>query len=143
MSKGELENLMNQVVPFAQQMLAKNGVFYPYGGVLTMMGEVELVGTDDGHGHPASQELISALLTVFRQRANSGKCKATALVADVRALPADGDAETNAIRVSLEHASGLAIDVFVPYEIGNDGQIHYGKVFASQGERIVFLMAED
>ncbi len=143
MSEGDLENLMDQLVPFAQQMLAKHGEFYPYGGVLTPLGEVELVGADDGRGQPPSEELISTLLAAFRERASSGKCTATALVADVRALPSDGDAEMSAIQVSLEHASGLAIDVFIPYEIGNEGQIRYGEVFASQGERIVFLMAED
>lgn len=143
MSKGELESLMDRVVPFAQQMLAKEGEFYPYGGVLTRTGEVELVGADDGRGQPPSQEVISGLLKRFREQANSGKCKATALVADVWAFPSDAEAETNAIRVSLEHASGLAIDVFIPYEIGDDGEIQYGELFASQGERMVFLIADD
>ncbi len=143
MSKGELERLMNHVIPFAQQMLAKHGEFYPYGGVLTPLGEVELVGTEDGHGQPPSEELISALLVAFREHANNGTCKATALVADVRALPENADGETNAIRISLEHASGLAIDVFLPYEVVDKGQVQYGEFFARQGERIVFLIAED
>ena len=143
MSKGELETLMNHVVPFAQQMLGTHGEFYPYGGVLTPLGEIELIGTEDGHGQLTSQAAISMLLTAFRERAISGICKATALVADVRALPEDAEEETNAIRVSLEHASGLAIDVFIPYEIGEQGQIRYGELFARQGERIVFLIAED
>lgn len=134
---------MNHVVPFAEQMLAKHGEFYPYGGVLTPLGEVELVGTEDGHCQPPPQEIIDSLLAAFRERAISGICKATALVADVRALPGDAEEETSAIRVSLEHASGLAIDVFIPYEIGENGQIRYGELFARQGERIIFLMAED
>jgi hypothetical protein len=142
-SKGELENLLNHLVPFAQQMLAKHGEFYPYGGVLTPLDEMELVGADDGRGQPPSEELITTLLAAFRERASSGKCKATALIADVRALPSSEDEETNAIRVSLEHVSGLAIDVFLPYEVGDDGQIRYGELFARQGERIIFLIAED
>jgi hypothetical protein len=142
-SKGDLESLMNQLVPFAQQMLAKHGEFYPYGGVLTPLGEVELVGANDGRGQPPSEELISTLLAAFRERASSGKCTATALIADVRALPSSEDEETNAIRVSLEHVSGLAIDVFLPYEVGDDGQIQYGEHFARQGERIIFLIPEE
>lgn len=134
---------MNHVVPFAQQMLAKYGEFYPYGGVLTPLGEVELVGTDDGHGQPPCEEVINTVLAAFRERANNGRCTATALVADVRGLPSGTEEDTNAIRVSLEHASGLAIDVFIPYEMGEKGQITYGELFARQGERIVFLIAED
>ncbi len=142
MPQDELESLMKQVVPFAEQMLLKHREFSPYGAFLTTTGEVELISADDSGEPRVPQELIQALVAGFRKHAKTGKYKATALVALVRVWPPGTDEKMEAIRVSLEHTSGLAMDVFLPYHVDGQGQIQYGEIFASRGDKTVFGNAD-
>ena len=68
--KEECEELMNAVFPFAQQMLTKYREFYPFGGTMSIDGEIAHSASFSGEEHPASQSLID-LLTRLRLRPTS------------------------------------------------------------------------
>jgi hypothetical protein len=67
-AQDDLDGLVNVTLPFAQQMLAKNGEFYPFGAAVTASGETRLIASDSTEGeHPASADVLSSLLAGFRQ----------------------------------------------------------------------------
>jgi hypothetical protein len=45
--KQDATDLMNAVLPLAEQMLAGHGEFYPYGGAMRPDGGVEMIGASD------------------------------------------------------------------------------------------------
>jgi len=139
MAREDLDNLLSTCIPFAQQMLAKHGTFFPFGCTMSPAGEINLAaGYDDKPGVNA-QEIIDLMLEGFRAGARSGDYKAVALCVDVRVDAPDGSGKTDAIRVTLEENGGEAINVFMPYRKRMLRGIAYGEIFASAGDHSVFI----
>lgn len=135
--KSECESLMNEALPFAEQMLSKQGEFFPYGQALSTAGKVVSVAAYDGREQPPSADLIHFLKHAFVQGAKSGEYKATALVYDVRVtLPSSGK-KSDAIAVSLNHRDNYSVVVLFAYQI-KDGKYVPGEVIAQKGENDVF-----
>ena len=107
-AQADLDGLLNITLPFAQQMLAKRGEFYPFGATVNAGGETRLLGGDLGQEHPASADVLSLLVEGLRlERAD---LRAVALCSDV------GLSDSEAIRVELEHRDGHAMAVLMPYK---------------------------
>jgi hypothetical protein len=136
--KAESEALMNAALPFAEQMLEAHGEFLPYGQAMDKAGKFIAIGASDGK----SKDLIQILKSGFREGANAGKYKATALVYDVRiTLPSTGG-KSDAIAVSLNHQDSYAAIVFFAYRI-EEGKVVMGEVFAQQEENYAFSQGGD
>jgi hypothetical protein len=104
----DLDALLNAVLPFAEQTLAKYGELFPFGAAVLSHGELELLAADPGSAErPGSEAVLRALYD--GARSSCGTRRAFAFVADVRA---DG---VDAVRVELEHLEGIALVVLVPY----------------------------
>jgi hypothetical protein len=56
MANPDLEELLNVLVPFAHEMLAKHGEFYPIGVSMDAKGEVSCVAGETGKEQADSQE---------------------------------------------------------------------------------------
>jgi len=138
MPKEELEQLMNEVLPFAQKMLKDYGEFYPYGGFINSKGEIVFSGAHDGNEHPSSKDLIDLMTKAFQTAAKSGECRATAIMYDSRIIPPGSTQKSDAIAINLDHADGLSIIVFLPYQIKEKGNVIYGEMFAQKGESKIF-----
>jgi len=135
--KAESQQLMDSVLPLAEQLLSQHGEFFPYGGAMTPSGEIVNVAAYDGDEHPPSSEVISMLQSAFKSAAKSGEYKATALVYDVRVpLPETGE-KSDAIAIALDHAAGYSIVVFLPYQL-TEQKLRFGSIFAQAGERGIF-----
>lgn len=134
-ARAEMDALLDLLVRFAQEMLAKHGEFYPFAAVVTNAGAMEMVGGHTGEEHPASQEVIDLLYRGLSDRARDGSIRASGVCFDVRLTGRDN---SDAIQVSLEHASADPVDVFVPYQRPEVGGLQYGDLFATAGERRVF-----
>jgi hypothetical protein len=136
-AKAGCEEIMNALVPFAQQMLEKHGEFFPFGGTMKNNGEITHTGGYDGRERPPSADIIRLLSDSFRSGARSGQYKATALVYDVRVfLPATGQ-KSDAVAVALDHRDNYSVVVYFPYQI-KGGKVAFGDVFAKKGEANVF-----
>ncbi len=131
----DLDQLLNVLLPFAEQMLDKYGEFLPFGAVLTSDGEVRLFA---GYAEPtdSSTDVAELIRAGFRESAQSGEIVAIGLCLDVRVARPDGDGPIDAICAELEHSCGEAVDVFLPYVPGPP--VTYGEIFASPGKRRVF-----
>src|SRR6266536_26149 len=139
MAHPDLENVLNAILPFAQQMLAKHGEFYPFGATMTMAGQIVAEAASDGHEHPKSQTLIDLLIQGFRSEALAGQIRAAGICYDVRTIPPGQTEKTDAICVGLEHNTGQCVSVFLPYKKGWFGKIQYGQLFASSRDPQIFI----
>jgi hypothetical protein len=112
----QLEKLFGFAVEFAQDMLQKNGEFYPFGATLADDGQIAAEGGYTGDDeHPSPQDVYVAVHERFAAAAAENRILAAALVADV-AVPEELEAPSrDAIRVHLE-AQGFARFIYVPYE---------------------------
>jgi len=135
--KDEAQQLMDSVLPFAEQMLNKHGEFVPYGGAMKSNGEIISVAGTDGEEQPKSTDIIQILQDGFRNEAENGNYKATAIVYDVRVRSPERGDPSDAIAIALDHKSGYSVVVLLPYKLEN-GQLEYGQISAQAGENSVF-----
>ncbi len=125
MAHPDLDNLLNRILPFAQQMLAKHGEFYPFGSTMKTSGEITA--------------LIDLLTQAFRNEALAGQIRAAGICYDVRTIAPGQTEKTDAICVGLEHNTGQCVSVFLPYKKGWFGKIQYGQLFASARDPQIFV----
>ncbi len=105
----DLDGLLNLVLPLAQELLGKNGQFYPFGASVSTGGEASLTAPDAGLGeHPQPDRVLAGVYD--GARATAGENRAAAFVSDVLIEGSD------AVQVELEHRDGIALVVLVPYK---------------------------
>ena len=136
MTDGDTTELLNAVIPFAQQMLTEHGAFMPFGAVVSSTGGVALLaGAPDIQ---AEEAMIEFLVSVLKQQASDGHIRASALCYDTRVTAPEMAAKQEAICVELEHASERCARLFLPYEKPIVGQLKYGELFGSVHSPRVF-----
>jgi hypothetical protein len=140
--KEQVEQLMNEGLPFATRMLAEHGEFHPFGVALTAEGVIQHLGATDGREHPPAQALLDLLLGAMRAGAKEGKYTAIAVFFDVRVQRPGAHSKSDAVQVGLEHRDGYCADVFFPYSL-KAGSVAYGDVFAQQRDGSVFVTSSD
>ncbi len=141
MAHPDLEKLLNAMLPFGQQMLQKQGEFFPYGGTMSTTGEIAAEAVSDGTEQPPSQALIDLLTRAFRQKAVAGQIRAACICYDVRTIPPDQTEKTDAICASLEHQTGQFVDVYLPYKKSSFGKIQFGQIFAAKRNAQFFVQS--
>ena len=132
----DFDALLNFLLAFVEDMLAKHGEFFPFAAMTAADGEIAAVAVDLGEEHPASDRVIEALTDALRARALDGRVRACGICSD--AIVARADLErTDAVCVTLEHEELEPVEVYLPYSKGPDGYA-FGELFAIRGERRVF-----
>lgn len=129
----QLDELLNVVLPFAQQQLAAHGEFFPYAAAIGADGQPELIASVPAGGseRPASADVIQACLATLTDKRH--ELHAAAIVADV--TTPDGDA----IRVDLEHLEGHAITILLPYSRKRFRKnVDYGPLRAQTGHKQIW-----
>ena len=101
-------------------------------------GEMTSLAAETDETQPSSQEIIQVLFSGLSQQASSGEIVAAGICTDVRVTPPDSTVTTDAICVELEHVSGEAVDVFIPYTIQNETVVD-GEIVATPGEQRLFI----
>lgn len=135
----ECERLINELIPFAKQMLAEHSEFYPFGGYLKVDGSiVHLAGKIEGTEHPSSPEVIAVLAQHMRSLAREGACRATALLFDVQVRSPGTSEKADAIQVNLDHSDSCSVQVFFPCSLDGAGSVQYATGFAQAGNADVF-----
>ena len=138
MAHPDLDELMNALLPFAQEMLRKHGAFYPFAGSMSTAGEIAQVGGYTGDEQSPTKEVIDLLVGGLGEEARLGEIRAAAVCLDVRTIPPGKSEKTDAICVRLEHLNGESVDVFLPYRKGWLGKYTFGDLFATKGDRRIF-----
>ena len=127
-TQADLDGLLNAVMPFAEQMLAEYGAFYPFGAAVGVDDEMRMLSVDPALGeHPEPAAVIASLYEGVQ--ADLAAVRAVALAGDVRV----GDAD--AVRVDLEHADGIVIAALFPYVADvEEHTVEFGEPTAVAGE---------
>ena len=129
----DLNAVLNALVPMAQNLLTKQGEFYPIGAVMLSDGEIRHVGAKiEGNDHPPAQELVDLLRETFRKEAARGRLRAAGMCYDVLTIPPGKNQKQDAICCGLEHCLGETVDVFMPYVKTPDGTFEYDEMFAAK-----------
>lgn len=136
--KEECEVLMNELFPMASMFLNKNGEFYPFGCVMKNDGQIEQVAFYDGDEFPKSEDVIKSLTSVFYQRALKKEVKASGIVWDAKVLCPD-NTKSDAVVISLEHNDDYSVTVVFPYKKTLFKKIKWKTLFASEGDRKIFI----
>ena len=128
----DLDGLVNASLPFAQQMLDEHGEFFPHAVALDETGDLRMIAGDPGQGEqPASASVLATLVDGLRRERAS--LRAVALVSDVRL------ADSDAVRVELEHRDGHTIAVVLPYKKKRLRRgVEYGDLNAGLGSAQVW-----
>jgi hypothetical protein len=134
----DLEELLNALIPFAQEMLAKHGEFYPFGASVSAKGEIACVAGEMGEEQPDTKEVIDLLVKGLGDEASRGEIRAAAICYDVRIVPPEQTEQVDAIAVRTEHQNGEAIEAYLPYRKAGRGKYEYDELFAIEGERGIF-----
>jgi hypothetical protein len=123
-TQADLDGLLNDVLPFAQQQLAKRGAFFPFGATVLAEGEVRLKAADPvSRARPDPGQLLEALYEGAGSELD--QLRAVAFAADVKVGRGD------AVRVELEHREGVSLMVVVPYTRSREnGSVRYGRLRA-------------
>jgi hypothetical protein len=137
----DLNLLMNELLPFAKQMLATHGEFFPFGGYVDVRGRITHVGGSTGEEQPPSQAVIDVINGVLRERAERGEIRASGICVDVLTIPPGEAQKRDAVSVRLEHVNGESVIVFLPYRAAPAGGYEYGELFAIRGGHDVFRSA--
>jgi len=137
----DFERLLDVVVPFAIQSLAKHGEFYPFGASAKTDGETAASSTYDGNERPNSKDVENLILEAFRNEVKAGKIRAVAVCTNITVVVPDTDKATDAISVRLESRAGEPLAAIYPYQKGWFGRINYGKPFSTKVPGEIFSKA--
>jgi hypothetical protein len=127
---------MDEMLPFAKHLLGNYGEFPPFGGLMKMDEQIVLLGAGPEQGVLPRPDLVNVLSDGFRQRALTGEIRAAAIVAKV-SVPRSGQADVDAVRISLDHHEGYAVHVYFPYQ-KEGATVRFAEPFASPGTSFAF-----
>ena len=136
----EIQELLNFLLPHAEQMLNQHGEFYPYAAALDGEGELSAVGIDVDEIVAGFARRMKFDPEGLRERAAQGAIRASGIAADVTLTDPDSGETTDAVQVELDHADADAVDIFVPYETEGES-IKFGELVAAEGREPVFAHA--
>lgn len=106
----ECEWLLNFLLLFADDQLAKNGSFIPFGAVLKSSGDA--VATEAASAEAANG--MDILIHAHREMASNGEIRASG-IAYIAETTLENGRKTDAVVFSLEHSSGYSAAVLQPY----------------------------
>jgi hypothetical protein len=129
MAHPDLEALFETLLPFTKKLLSEHGEFNPWAATMSSAGEIQWVAADTGEEFPQARAVIDVLTEALQKQSIQGGLRALGICYDVRVVPPGRSDKSDAVCCSLEHISGEALDVFVPYTKATDG-IHYAEIFS-------------
>ncbi|MBQ7887071.1 MAG: hypothetical protein IJ313_09290 [Clostridia bacterium] len=135
--KEECEVLLDALLAAAENLLRKNGEFYPIGAVMTADSDTAFTAAHSDNEFPDSQSVIDALISSHKQMAEKNEIKASGITWNASISTPDGK-QSDAIIVSLEHKDDYAVIVGLPYRIGLFKKIKFGEIFAQSGNHNIF-----
>lgn len=134
--KEQCEGLLDVLLSASENLLRKNGEFYPIGAVLTNDVVATLTAVQSDNEFPDSKCVIRDLISSHKQMAQKNEIIASGIAWNGTAS-SDGNS-SDAIIVSLEHKDGYSVVVGLPYKIGLFKKIKFGELFAQSGNSDVF-----
>ena len=114
----------------SKTLLQKHGNFLPHGLVLRDEGKDTMVGAveNNGTGTSTSTQILPLVHAGLRQQAQKGGVRAIGVAENVTATR-EGDPPTAAVKVLLEHRTGLCVALYFPFRKRFLFGYEFGKPF--------------
>ena len=109
-AQADLDELVSAASRFAREKLHRHGDFFPFGAAIKRDGGVKLVATQTMVPEdeiPDSADLMALCRAALARK--RGQLRAAAMISH-------STSAQRAIRIEVEHSSGLALVVMVPYQ---------------------------
>jgi len=133
----ESEELVNAVLPHAEHMLIAHGEFLPFGGAMTLDGDIAQLAVGEEHRDSSMEAVVEELKTKLRSGAGTNTYRATTLVFPIHAQLPGADEDTEAVAIALDHQANYSVVLIIPYHL-SDGAVEFGDAVAQQGEHEIF-----
>lgn len=111
----QLNEMVNYLMSFANEMLTKAGEFFPFAAIVNSEGMVEACGAYNGEEHPQSAVVLELLAEALRAQVESGHAIAVGIAADVNIPPQFQSPLPDGVRIGLE-AKGNSRLIYYPYK---------------------------
>ena len=134
--KEECEVLLEALLSASENLLKKNGEFYPIGAVLTNDITATFTAVHSDNEFPDSQSIISDLISSHKQMAQRNEIKASGIAWN--GTVSSSGKSSDAIIVSMEHKEDYSVVVGLPYKIGLFKKIKLGELFTQSGNDDIF-----
>lgn len=134
--KEECEILLEALLSASENLLKKNGEFYPIGAVLSNDNTATFTAVQSESEFPGSDGVIQDLVISHKQMAQSNEIKASGIAWNA-SVTLDGK-QSDAIIVSLEHQDDYSVIVALPYKKSLFKKIKFGELIAQDGNNDVF-----
>lgn len=133
----ELNELLNDAVGVATEMLEEDGEFEPFALALKNDGQVMHLSPEGEQPDELEPEaVVESLRNTLREARTD--YRAIAVVADVTLEDENDEPMTAAIHVAMEHAAEEPVSCYVPYEISDGKGVELADLVGEPGERFVF-----
>jgi hypothetical protein len=136
--KEDVELLLNELMPHAEERLAQSREFYPFGAAVDDKGELVRTEAWTGDEEPSASDLVDSLVATFQQQAEEEEIRASAILIDCLTVPPGETEKVDAVAARLDHLDGYSAVVFFPYTIGPDGAVSFAEPFAHEGDDEIF-----
>ncbi len=134
----DIDLLLKASLPVAKEILRKHGGFHPLGFSMKTDGSIVAAASYVDEGDLTAQDQIELLVRGYRKEAEAGNLRAAAICVNVTVRPPDAAESTSAIQMNIEHESGEAVDVFLPYQISSKNELSWGEMFGGKGVANIF-----
>jgi hypothetical protein len=136
--KEDIELLLNELMPLAEERLAQNREFYPFAAAVDAKGELLRTQAWTGDEEPSASDLVDSLVATFQQQAEGEEIRAAAILIDCLTVPPGETEKVDAVAARLDHLDGYSAVVFFPYTIAPDGAVTFAEPFAHEGDDEIF-----
>lgn len=116
----QLNDMVNYLMGFANEMLTKAGEFFPFAALVNPLGGVEAIGAHTGDEHPPSQQVYNLLISGLRSKVANGEAIAIGIATDVYIPPEFESSLSDGVRITLE-TEGNSRLIYYPYEPAKRG----------------------
>lgn len=127
--KNDVQLIAGPLFDFAEQQVRKRGAFLPFGASLNNLGDVVLQAASSGGEVTNSGEILPAMHACLRAVGRTPDTAAVAVCEWVK-ITREGDAQTDAVKVLVEHIRGLTVALYVPCRKRVIGGWQFGDTFA-------------
>ena len=135
--KEQAEALLDELIPFAEEMLNKHGEFFPFAGLMTPEGDFAHVAGYDEEEQPPTTRVRELIERGLRAQATRNECDLVVIVVNVTLKDQETGEQVDAIQAAIEHRAGYFVDVFFPYSMVGQ-EVQYGETRAQLREPTVF-----
>ncbi len=133
--KPDLAAVAEQLFAISERFIRENGNFLPHGAILTESNDLEFVAAapETGSDRAVSSEVLPLLHEGLRAQAKEKDAKAVGVAENVT-VALEGQSQTKAVKVLVEHSRGLVVAFYLPFERKLLKGFVFGSTFARLAE---------